>query len=190
LSSYSSAICFLFYYATNRNYARSEEPTTSKTLLPTYQTTRCHIMEDCNHKGELVLCFVGFEVLTVTKSSIFWDITLCSLLKINWHFGGIYCLHLQGQRKGKQATSMKGGGRLCFPPAFRLVSCLTLYPTRQYSSSLLVTLSYSLKKMRTIQFESHAIYVLFMMCIKWINNAEFMLVHLHISSLKLPNGLQ
>jgi hypothetical protein len=158
-----------------------EEPTTSKTLIPTYQTTRCHIMEDCNHKGELVLCFVGFEVLTtvVMKSSIFWDITLCSLLKINRYFGGIYCLHLQGQRKGKQATSMKGDGRLC----------LALYPTRQFSSTLLVTLSCSLTQIRTIQFQSHAICVLCMKCRKLINNAEFMLVHLHISSLKLPNGL-
>jgi hypothetical protein len=30
------------------------------------------------------------------KSSIFWDITPCSPLKVNRRFGGIYCLHLQG----------------------------------------------------------------------------------------------
>jgi hypothetical protein len=33
---------------------------------------------------------VGFEVLTgvVMKSTIFWDITPCSPLKVNWRFGG------------------------------------------------------------------------------------------------------
>jgi hypothetical protein len=24
------------------------------------------------------------------KRFVFWDITLCSVLKVNWHFGGIY----------------------------------------------------------------------------------------------------
>jgi hypothetical protein len=43
---------------------------------------------------------VGFEVLTpvVMKNSIFWDITPCSLLKVNRLFGGIYRHHLQGRR--------------------------------------------------------------------------------------------
>jgi hypothetical protein len=41
---------------------------------------------------------VGFEVLTaeVMQSSIFWDITPCSLLKENRRFGGT-CPHLQGR---------------------------------------------------------------------------------------------
>jgi hypothetical protein len=34
----------------------------------------------------------------VRKSSVFWDITSCSLLKTNHHFGGICRFHLQGQR--------------------------------------------------------------------------------------------
>jgi hypothetical protein len=39
---------------------------------------------------------VGFEVFTalVMKSSIFWDITSCSMLKVNWYFGGTCGLHL------------------------------------------------------------------------------------------------
>jgi hypothetical protein len=43
---------------------------------------------------------VEFEVLTavVMKSSIFWDTTPCSPLKVNRHFGGIVRLHLQGRR--------------------------------------------------------------------------------------------
>jgi hypothetical protein len=40
---------------------------------------------------------VGFEILTavVKKTSSFWDITPCSLLKISRRFGGTRSLHLQ-----------------------------------------------------------------------------------------------
>jgi hypothetical protein len=43
---------------------------------------------------------IGVEVLTavVIKSAIFWDITPCSLLKVNRCFGGTYCLHFQGRK--------------------------------------------------------------------------------------------
>jgi hypothetical protein len=43
---------------------------------------------------------VRFEILTavVIKSSIFWDISSCSLLKVNRRFGGTCRLHLQGRR--------------------------------------------------------------------------------------------
>jgi hypothetical protein len=42
----------------------------------------------------------GFEDLTalVMNSSIFWDITPCSPLKVNRLFGGIYHLNLQSRR--------------------------------------------------------------------------------------------
>jgi hypothetical protein len=42
--------------------------------------------------------FVGFEVLTavVRKSSIFWDVTPHSPLKVGCRFGGTCLLHLQG----------------------------------------------------------------------------------------------
>jgi hypothetical protein len=50
----------------------------------------------CNHLPDCV----GFEVLTAVfmKSSTFWDVTPCSLLKVNWCFGRICCLHLQGRK--------------------------------------------------------------------------------------------
>jgi hypothetical protein len=31
------------------------------------------------------------------KSTIFWDVTPCSLVEVYPHFGGIYRLHIQGQ---------------------------------------------------------------------------------------------
>jgi hypothetical protein len=42
---------------------------------------------------------VGFEVLTavVMKSFIFWDVTPCSLLKVDRRFGGTFRFHLQGR---------------------------------------------------------------------------------------------
>jgi hypothetical protein len=45
-----------------------------------------------------VVVSVGFEVLTevVMKNSSFWDITPCSLLKVNRCFRGVCRLHLQG----------------------------------------------------------------------------------------------
>jgi hypothetical protein len=43
---------------------------------------------------------VGFEVLTevVMRGTILWDVSPCSPLKVNRHFGGTYLLHLLGQR--------------------------------------------------------------------------------------------
>jgi hypothetical protein len=36
--------------------------------------------------------------VVVMKSIIFWDITPCSSLKVNWRFRETYRLHLQGRR--------------------------------------------------------------------------------------------
>jgi hypothetical protein len=49
---------------------------------------------------------VKFEVLAAVfmKSTIFWDITPCSPLRVNRPFGGTYCHHLQGR---KNKTSKK-----------------------------------------------------------------------------------
>jgi hypothetical protein len=49
---------------------------------------------DCYEEG------IGFDVLTavVMKSSVFWDITPCSSVKVNRHIGETYRLHLQELR--------------------------------------------------------------------------------------------
>jgi hypothetical protein len=53
--------------------------------------------------------FVIFEFLTevVMKSSILWDITLCSPLKINRRFGGTCHFHFQDPRISQANTIMK-----------------------------------------------------------------------------------
>jgi hypothetical protein len=48
------------------------------------------------------------------KSSIFWDIMLCSLLNINWCFGGTCRLHLQGQRISQARNQCEADSKLCF----------------------------------------------------------------------------
>jgi hypothetical protein len=63
------------------------------------------------------------------KSSVFWDITLCSSLKVNRPFGATCCLDLK-DRRASQAE-------FCLSPAFTLVSCLA------YSSTLKMEASFS-----------------------------------------------
>jgi hypothetical protein len=50
--------------------------------------------------------YVGFGVLTavVAKSSVFWDVTPCSPLKINQCSGGTSCLHLQCRRVSQSSA--------------------------------------------------------------------------------------
>jgi hypothetical protein len=56
-----------------------------------------------------VMFCVGFAGPTavVMKSSIFWDIILCSPLKVEQHFGETCRPHLQGQTVSQAKTSMK-----------------------------------------------------------------------------------
>jgi hypothetical protein len=47
--------------------------------------------------------FVEYEVLkhVVMKSTIFWDITLCTPLEVNRRFGGTYHLYLQLEKMSR-----------------------------------------------------------------------------------------
>jgi hypothetical protein len=42
-----------------------------------------------------------FQVLMATSIKIvaFWDVVLCSLMEVDWHFRGAHCLHHQGNMK-------------------------------------------------------------------------------------------
>jgi hypothetical protein len=53
-------------------------------------------------------------------TSIFLDVTSCSLLKVNWHFGGTCHAHLQGQRISQARNQHEAGSK----QSFMLVSCL------------------------------------------------------------------
>jgi hypothetical protein len=57
---------------------------------------------------------VGFEVLTtvVMKSSVLWDITLCTPPKVNQHFRGTCHLHLQGQTVSQATSKLLASGWL------------------------------------------------------------------------------
>jgi hypothetical protein len=58
----------------------------------------------------------GFEVLTVLtmKSYIFWDILLCSLMKVSRCFEGTYRFHLQGRRISHPGNQHEAGS-MCSP---------------------------------------------------------------------------
>jgi hypothetical protein len=45
------------------------------------------------------------------ESSIFWDTTLYSPLKVNWSFGGTCHLHLQGRRVSRAWNQHEAGGK-------------------------------------------------------------------------------
>jgi hypothetical protein len=61
----------------------------------------------------------------LTESTVSWDITACSLLKVNRRFGGTLCIHLQGRisREWYQLVSRW----LDLPPALTLVSFLAYF---------------------------------------------------------------
>jgi hypothetical protein len=72
---------------------------------------------------------VGFGVPTavVMKSTVFWNITLCSPLKVNPRFRGTYRLHLQGIKisSARKEHEWRWQAELCLPLPFTLVSCMT-----------------------------------------------------------------
>jgi hypothetical protein len=61
---------------------------------------------------------VGIEVLTVVvmNSSVFWDITLHSPLKVSWHFGGTCQLRLQGIKINQARHYHEAGSKQRYTP--------------------------------------------------------------------------
>jgi hypothetical protein len=68
--------------------------------------------------------YKGSEVLTavVMKSSIFWDVTPCSLLEVNRRFGGTCRLRLQCRRIS-QAKSQRGSRWQAEPTLKKKATC-------------------------------------------------------------------
>jgi hypothetical protein len=56
---------------------------------------------------------VGFQALTtdVMKSSVFEDVTTCSLLQLNWRFEGKYCIQPQGWREKQETNQYEAGSK-------------------------------------------------------------------------------
>jgi hypothetical protein len=64
-------------------------------------------------KQNVLHFFCGFEILraAVVMSSIFWDITSYSPLRVNRRFEGTCRLHLQCRRICQQGTYVEAGGK-------------------------------------------------------------------------------
>jgi hypothetical protein len=58
--------------------------------------------------GSLCCSLLIIITLQSTKSSIFWDITPCSPLKLNRRFGGTCCFHLQCRRISQARNQREG----------------------------------------------------------------------------------
>jgi hypothetical protein len=48
---------------------------------------------------------------SMRHSSVFWNITLCSLLEVNWRFGETCRLHLQGRRNSQARNKREAGNK-------------------------------------------------------------------------------
>jgi hypothetical protein len=70
------------------------------------------------------------------KSTIFWDITPCSPLSVNWLFGGTYYLHLQGRRNefNKKPAIIQVASCHHRNIGWHSMDYTALYPRRWYSS--------------------------------------------------------
>jgi hypothetical protein len=92
------------------------------------------IFEINKQKGakELKFLHVGFEVLTAVVMKTFWDITPCSQLNVDQHFGGTYRFHLQSQRISQARNQRETvriltcccAGLVLFPAGVRFFSSL------------------------------------------------------------------
>jgi hypothetical protein len=61
------------------------------------------------------------------KSSIFWDIALCSSVKIDWHSRGRYCFSLQGPRASEARNQKETQNKFLFDPVHES----DVYPKRR-----------------------------------------------------------
>lgn len=57
---------------------------------------------------------LGYRMVTFWVVFFFWDVTLSSPLKIDWHFEGTCCFHLQGWRLSRTKNSLKATSKETF----------------------------------------------------------------------------
>jgi hypothetical protein len=80
-------------------------------FVPISQVVLHYILESCIVKkpewlvgrfcNGLTHCSPWEWKLEYPKITVFWDVILCSLVEVQWHFGGIYCLNLWGWGGGQ-----------------------------------------------------------------------------------------
>jgi hypothetical protein len=87
------------------------------------RTNGIYIINSELKRGSL---YAEYEVLTavVVKSTIYWDITPCSPLKVNRRFEGTYCLLLLGH-KISRARNKRGS---MWQASIRHVACISASP--------------------------------------------------------------
>jgi hypothetical protein len=89
---------------------------------PTIKPIACHYT-DWVIPARHIPQHINKKCLQVLKTSIFWDIKPCSLLKVSQCFGGTCHLHVQGQRINQAELWL-------LPPSCWFLACLTLQPWR------------------------------------------------------------
>jgi hypothetical protein len=73
---------------------------TPQNILQLWIMNTCCFVMTVYYGFSVLICFACLhlkqETIILMKSTTFWDKKPCSLLKVNWCFGGTYHLHLQG----------------------------------------------------------------------------------------------
>jgi hypothetical protein len=83
----------LNYFSTLKMKATCSSETSVPFCVTTQADRPIHSFERCILKGQ-----IAWRIYPFSKSSVFWDVTPCGLLKVNQRFGGTCRLHLQSRR--------------------------------------------------------------------------------------------
>jgi hypothetical protein len=123
--------CFIFWYLSNENLQLERK---SGIYLISFRLKSVLRLSTIK-----ALCYIEFEVLTavIMKRSIFWDITLCRLFKVDRYFGGICRLRLQRRiiSQGRNQSEVCGNiaGRAYFSTLKAAAMSVEIQPaTRHY----------------------------------------------------------
>jgi hypothetical protein len=83
-------------------------------LVPVHTATEMHLqlatstfLASAQMYYKYTVFQVRFKVLVAAsmKVDVFWDVAPCSLVDIDWHFRGAYCLHHQGDEEAMRGTT-------------------------------------------------------------------------------------